>query len=66
MDDPTYMNTKPVKECAARIQGLDCKRPRAKDSLFCGQHAYASNRIVLVQHTNESLAYMMQRDGEQQ
>lgn len=60
------MTTQPPKECAARIQGLDCKQPRDTNSLFCRAHARAENRIILFRHTNESLAYQMQRDGEQQ
>lgn len=60
------MTTQPPKQCAARIRGLDCQNPRDTNSLFCKPHARACNRIILFLTTNEQLAYMMQRDGEQQ
>lgn len=61
------MTTKPVKECAARVRGMDCRHPRAEHSLFCARHAHASNRIHLYVYVSaDALDQMMQRDGEQQ
>lgn len=56
----------PFKPCAARIGGVDCQASRADDSLFCGRHRHADNRQKRAPLTNEGLAFMMQRDGEQQ
>lgn len=59
-------NPTPNKACAARIGGVDCQVPRTDDSLFCGQHRSADSREHRDPLTNEGLAFMMQRDGEQQ
>jgi hypothetical protein len=58
--------TSTVKTCAASIGGTHCQVPRADGSLFCGQHRHADSRQHRAQLTNEGLAFMMQRDGEQQ
>jgi hypothetical protein len=54
------------KVCAASLGGVHCQASRANGSLFCARHRHASNRMYLPRITNESLAFMMQRDGEQQ
>jgi hypothetical protein len=55
-----------VKACAASIGGIHCQASRADGSLFCARHKHASNRLNLPTITNESLAFMIQHDGEQQ
>ena len=42
--------------CAAN---LPCTKPRAQDSLFCGQHKWASNRIPVTYISNDALAQKM-------
>ena len=45
-----------------------CEQPRAVGKLFCAAHRSVDSRVYasLNPLTNECLAYMMQRDGEQQ
>lgn len=44
-----------------------CEQPRAVGKLFCAPHRSVDSRFLdLEPLTNERLAYMMQRDGEQQ
>jgi hypothetical protein len=52
--------------CAASVGGVHCQAIRADGSLFCGQHRHADSRQKRAPLTNEALAFMMQRDGEQQ
>ena len=58
--------SEPVKLCAASIGDTHCHVPRVDGSLFCGQHRHADSRQPRAPLTNEGLAFMMQRDGEQQ
>lgn len=43
-----------------------CEQPRAVGKLFCAPHQSVDSRFRGGPLTNEQLAYMMQRDGEQQ
>lgn len=57
------MNEKP---CACP----GCQEPRHKGSIFCGPHRWPDNRLRFIMKTPspsaEQLAFMIQRDGEQQ
>ena len=48
--------------CAA----IGCTGPRTPGTLFCEWHQSVRSRFATASPTNEQLAYMMQRDGEQQ
>lgn len=48
--------------CAA----IGCTDPRTPGTLFCEWHQSVRSRFATASPTNEQLAYMMQRDGEQQ
>lgn len=52
--------------CAASVGGVHCQSIREPGSLFCGRHRSADSRQKRAPLTNEGLAFMMQRDGEQQ
>lgn len=52
------MKTDPTKVCAACVQGLICQKPREPNSLFCGQHKRACNRMILFTQVPEEFKDM--------
>jgi len=64
------MSDKPKKStiCAAKSGDHECSLPRVRGTLFCSQHQRSDYRRRMGSRpiTNEQLAYMMQRDGQQQ
>lgn len=54
--------------CAAKSGDHECSSQRVRGTLFCSQHQRSDYRRRMGSRpiTNEQLAYMMQRDGEQQ
>ena len=57
-----------LKPCACP----GCEEERHEGSIFCGPHRWSDNRIRFIHGKNKpalsmaELAFMMQRDGEQQ